>query len=87
MSSKRSLIWDHFTAGANDLKAKCNQCSELVSRGGKERKNFTTTAMMNHLKNKHGAKYGEFKDKSTKAVFVFLFKVLLFFIESVLFSK
>ena len=65
MAAKRSTIWEYFTAGPVDLKAKCNTCDALISRGGNTPAKFTTTNMANHLKH-HPAVCVDF-EKSKRA--------------------
>lgn len=51
---KRSSIWKYFTVIEDDSsKASCILCKTLISRGGASAKNYTTSALNNHLQYKH----------------------------------
>jgi len=51
---KRSPIWKYFTVCEDDnSKASCILCKTLISRGGASAKNYTTSALNNHLQYKH----------------------------------
>ena len=64
MSSKRSSIWQYFSiTNTRDVTAKCNKCAAVISRGGKEPKNFTNAALTNHLKNHHKTEWKEYDQK------------------------
>lgn len=59
---KRSPIWKHFTVCEDDnSKASCALCKSLISRGGVSAKNYTTSAMNNHLQYKHPDEYKAMK--------------------------
>lgn len=50
---KKSPVWNYFICMEGDVtKAKCILCNEKISRGGIGKK-ATTTALNNHIKNKH----------------------------------
>ena len=64
MSKKRSLIWDYFSVDPkNDKKAVCSICSESISRGGTNPKNFNTSNLRYHLQRLHIAKFEELELK------------------------
>lgn len=60
--NKRSPVWNYFTCiEGNSTKARCILCNEHISRGGTGKK-ATTTALNNHIKNKHPTINLAFKD-------------------------
>ena len=76
MSSKlTSLIWNHFSINAVDnSKATCKYCNASVSRGGAEPKNWSTSNLVSHLRNRHIPEHGQYmaaqKSKEAKDVAV-----------------
>ena len=64
----KSIVWQYFSICENDeAKAECLVCKSkggrtLLSRGGKQKKNFTTTNMPSHLQSLHPSKYIELTD-------------------------
>ena len=66
---KRSPIWKYFVICETDnSKAECTLCKTVISRGGSSAKNYSTSAMNNHLRNKHADKYEVMTaDKRAKA--------------------
>lgn len=59
MNSKKSKIWDFFEVDSvDDAKAICLLCKVSISRGGIG-KLATTSAMINHLQNKHVTEYNK----------------------------
>ena len=60
---KESSIWSFFVVH-NDCvcNAKCNDCLERVSRGGKTMKTFNTSNLVTHLK-KHADLYTDYLKK------------------------
>ena len=62
--TKRSAVWEYFTLNLYDeSKVSCSVCSAVVSRGGKEMKNFNTNNMRHHLETKHPEDYKELEAK------------------------
>ena len=55
--AKKSSVWDFFKVLKNNVsKAQCLLCTQskvVVSRGGTKPKQFTTTNLRNHIRNKH----------------------------------
>ena len=55
--AKKSSVWDFFKVLENNVsKAQCLLCTQskvVVSRGGTKPKQFTTTNLRNHIRNKH----------------------------------
>ncbi len=48
---KRSPVWNHFAVSDNDESfAICKHCKKRVPRGGKSKKSYNTTNLVNHLK-------------------------------------
>ena len=55
---KRSLTWKYFSICETDeSKAQCSICKTIISRGGSNTKSYSTSALNNHLKNKHPDEY------------------------------
>ena len=62
----RSPVWDFFTICQDKKFAKCEECAEVVSRGGDNVKSFTTSNLVSHLRANHPIVYQRFckhKDK------------------------
>ena len=64
----RSPVWDFFTLCLDKKFAKCEECAEVVLRGGDSAKtlNFTTSNLVSHLRTNHLVVYQRFcqcKDK------------------------
>ena len=62
----RSPVWDFFTICRDKKFAKCEECAEIVSRGGDNIKSFTTSNLVSHLRANHPIVYQRFckhKDK------------------------
>ena len=61
---KRSAVWEYFILHVTDeSKASCSLCSAVISRGGKEVKNFNTSNMRYHLETKHPNEYKRLEAK------------------------
>ena len=62
--TKQSAMWEYFTLNLYDQsKVPCSVCAAVVSRGGKEMKNFNTSNMHHHLETKHPEEYKELEAK------------------------
>lgn len=62
MTSKsvNSAVWKFFNICEEDpTRAKCVICSVTISRGGKNRKSFTTSNLRQHISSKHPSNYSE----------------------------
>ena len=62
----RSPVWDFFTLCQDKKSAKCEECTEVVLRGGDSAKTFTTSNLVSHLRTNHPVVYQRFcqcKDK------------------------
>lgn len=59
MARKRSPIWSFFVECEDTKYARCNDCKENVSRGGKTTKTFNTSNLVTHLK-KHPDLYADY---------------------------
>ena len=63
--SAKSIVWEYFIiCKNNETKVECLVCKSngghtLLPRGGKQKKNFTTTNMRSHLQSLHPSKYNE----------------------------
>ena len=67
--TKRAEIWNYFTVDVEEVKfARCNTCSDKVSRGGNTAKSFNTTNLVNHLKKQHTEVYEEFTEKNDQSL-------------------
>lgn len=53
-----SKVWKYFAK--QDSKAKCLECDTLITRGSKP-KLYSTTPLINHLKNQHQEKFKAFE--------------------------
>jgi len=55
---KRSHTWKYFSVCETDeSKAQCSICKTIISHGGSNTKSYSTSALNNHLKNKHPDEY------------------------------
>ena len=62
--TKQSAVWEYFTVNLYDeSKVSCSVCAAVVSRGGKETKNFNTSNMRHHLETKHPEDFKELEAK------------------------
>ena len=67
----QSLVWEYLKIYDQDVsKVECLVCKSsgvrcLLSRGGKKKKNFTTTNLKSHLKSVHPGKYVEMTSNET----------------------
>lgn len=64
---KRSPIWQHFVEAEDEQYAICKHCKQEVSRGGKNRKTYNTTNLINHLKTDHRDPFKRFCDDKKSA--------------------
>ena len=48
---KRSRTWKYFSI------CEADECKTIISRGGSNTKSYSTSALNNHLKNKHPDEY------------------------------
>ena len=65
---KRSGEWEYFVLQVtDDSKVSCSLCNAVISRGGKDTKNFNTSNMRYHLETKHPNEYKQLtaKDKES----------------------
>ena len=53
----KSPVWEYFSVAEDKKFAECNECGNMVSRGGGNARNFNTTNLVNHLKSKHHSTY------------------------------
>ena len=59
-SRKRSMIWDYFVVNPEDERiAICNTRDEAISRGGANTKNYNTSNLRYHLRQKHRDKFNK----------------------------
>src|SRR6218665_344725 len=67
MSTKlTSNIWIYFQINASDnSKATCKLCRTSVSRGGKNPKQWMTSNLTSHIKNRHVVEYGQLQRERT----------------------
>jgi len=57
-SRPRSLVWNPFTISiADDSKAICNHCNNLVLQGGKNPKTYGISNLLKHLCLNHESEY------------------------------
>ena len=62
-----SVAWEYFTVSEKDPRfAVCKTCSSEISRGGTTRKDFNTTNLIGHLKNRHAAVYSDYLQADKK---------------------
>ena len=59
--TKRSAVWEYYTLNLYDESKvlSCSVCAAVISRGGKETKNFNTSNMHHHRETKHPEDYKE----------------------------
>ncbi|XP_011409510.1 PREDICTED: zinc finger BED domain-containing protein 4-like, partial [Amphimedon queenslandica] len=62
---KRSPIWQFFVECEDTRFARCKDCSENVSRGGKTTKTYNTSNLVIHLK-KHSLLYSDYLEKKKR---------------------
>ena len=62
----KSPVWEYFNVAEDNKFAECNECADMVSRGGRSARNFNTTNLVNHLKSKHQSIYREFLELKNK---------------------
>ena len=61
---KRSGVWEYFVLQVtDDSKVSCSLCNAVISRGGKDTKNFNTSNMRYHLETKHPDEYKQLAAK------------------------
>jgi hypothetical protein len=61
------IAWNYFKVNPKDKSVcVCNLCDTIISRGGKTAKTFTTTNMMNHLKEFHPEEMAKASEASDK---------------------
>ena len=60
MSKKQSPIWEFFIVGEDIRLAKCDDCGEHISRGGKTTSTYNTMNLVYHLKTKHVDKFHDY---------------------------
>ena len=60
---KYSPVWKHFTVAEDDSFAICKHCQKEVPRGGKCKKSYNTTNLVNHLK-EHRVNHSRFTMKT-----------------------
>ena len=64
MLQVKAVIWDYFkVVEGNQQFARCLECSNQISRGGKTAKNFNTTNMIDHLQKKHPVEFKDYEEK------------------------
>ena len=64
---KRSPVWKHFTIAEDDSFAICKHCQKEVPQGGKSKKSYNTTNLVNLLK-EHRESFKIYnEDKTTQA--------------------
>jgi len=51
LGRKTSVIWEFFSVEEDSRFAICDECEAKVPRGGTSTKSFTTSNLVNHLKN------------------------------------
>jgi len=56
----RSPVWQFYSLAEDTKFAVCNQCGELVSRGGGSTKSYNTSNLISHLRSQHSDKCTEF---------------------------
>jgi len=50
-------MWNYFKVCEDEMKATCELCKTVISRGSGTAKSFTTTPLNNHLSYKHCDEY------------------------------
>lgn len=60
----RSIIWSFYKLdNDNEHLVICNECKTQVSRGGKEKKNFNTSNLVQHLERHHPSTHKQYLKK------------------------
>jgi len=62
----RSPVWGFFSVCEDKKFAKCEECSEVVSRGGDSAKTFTTSNLVSHLRANYPVVYRKFCESKDK---------------------
>ena len=68
MDKMRAPIWNYFTIASNDAQAKCTVPGyQQVIKRGQNKSNYSTTALINHLRLKHRVVYQEFEAQQSES--------------------
>ena len=75
--TKRSAVWEYITL--DESKVSCSICAAVVSRGGKETKNFNTSNMRHHLETKHPEDYKQLEAKEKQFIIIIVINYISLF--------